>query len=103
MASGDQLSSHIKSIPAVRMQRQQETDALIDMHQAHLRRLCFKTLERVQLGEITGLAIIEACPHGPDLVSTSGVFTDDLGYLASCIGAFADLVDDTRASLSDRR
>lgn len=92
------LPSHINSIPAMLIQRGQEGKALIDKRQAAMKRLCFKILTNIDRGEITGLAIIETCVHGPDRAHSAGELEEDLGYLASCIDAFAELAEDMIAS-----
>ena len=54
------------------------------------------SINRVYSGEVTGIAIIEACGEKPDQISTSGHFVDDLEYLLRCIDASRDVVENWR-------
>ena len=95
------LPASVRSLPAHRAERLRKAAEVADDRLRQMKALCIASIGRVYSGEVTGIAIIEACGEEPDQISFSGHFADDYDYLLRCINASRDVVEDSRVEADE--
>lgn len=89
------LPAGVKSLPAHRAECQRKAAEVAAARVKTMEEACIAALVRIGRGDVSGLAIIEACGDQPDQVHIAGHFIEDLEHLERCIYAFGDVVADS--------